>query len=220
MTTQKKIPHPDFALRMQQACEGNPDVPAPNYGRLGWFVHQMEHRFGVNVTQETVRKWFAGESRPRPRMLAFLARILNVDEAWLSIGRAQDVSDKELRIRSVEAGGAVNVVAGFIQLCGGNPAFPVEDDKRATKEKIDLYAIIKGAQYAMHVTVGYEDTFSVPVAAKDTVVIGVAVTSPVTANFVELDWERIEEVGTRKGSVIAVPIEFPWRKIETFAERL
>lgn len=29
-----KIAHPEFAKRLQIACDGNPNVPLPNYGRL------------------------------------------------------------------------------------------------------------------------------------------------------------------------------------------
>jgi len=219
MKTTKKVPHPDFALRFQQACDGNPDVPQPNYGRLGWFVTQME-RFGVELTVETVRKWFAGESRPRPRNITYLAQILKVDEAWLSVGRIQEISDKQIRLRNSLAGGAVNVVAGLIQLSGGNPAFPAADDKRAQAEKIDLYAIIKGAQYAFHVTVADDGVFSIPVEARETVIIGVDLQDSFDVRIFELDWAEVEATGTRKGPVITVPLEHEWKRITSFTERL
>ncbi|MBU2890980.1 helix-turn-helix domain-containing protein [Celeribacter halophilus] len=216
----EKITHPDFAERMQQACDGNPDVPPPNYGRLGWFVKQLDERCGLNVTVETVRKWFAGESRPRPKMIAGLSLVLGVDEAWLSLGQQPEISDKVVRKHTLANGGAVNVVAGFIQLHGGHPAFPTEGDKRAEDDKVDLYAIIKGAQYAFHIAVAGPKGFIVPTAAEKTVVIGFELKENFDFNLVELDWERVTEVGRRIGGAYTVPLEGDWKKIENFKERL
>lgn len=149
-----KVVHPDFARRMQQACDGNPNVPPVNYGRLGWFSSEIEKRFGKQVTIETVRKWFAGETIPRPQMMGYLAAVLEVDHAWLAVGKATEMTEKQQRVRNAVADGAVNLIAGMIQICGGYPAFPTENDRRAKESKIDLYAVIKGAQYAFHVAMG------------------------------------------------------------------
>jgi hypothetical protein len=76
------------------------------------------------------------------------------------------------------ADGAVNIVAGFIQMDGGNPAFPDEKDVAAKREHIDLYAIIKGANYSIHVSLGVEKNgewqFSVPTGHEHVAVLGVA----------------------------------------------
>ncbi|TGW07270.1 XRE family transcriptional regulator, partial [Mesorhizobium sp. M2D.F.Ca.ET.145.01.1.1] len=77
---------------MEQACDGNPDVPPLNHGRLGWFVDRLEQH-KVQVAKETVRKWFAGETRPRHPAMKALAQILKIDEGWLSAGRAPDLSE-------------------------------------------------------------------------------------------------------------------------------
>lgn len=224
----KKIAHPDFARRMAQACDGNPDVPPPNYGRLGWFVNQIADRFHEEITQETVRKWFAGESRPRHKMLSYLAQVLKVDEAWLSIGKSPEISEKQQRARNASADGAVNVVAGLVQMCGGHPAFPRDDDARAAEQKIDLYAIIRGAQYAFHVVTGERNKdawhLSVQVDARDTLVIAVLPINDLQAEFFELDWESIEAHGKRKGATYDLTISFSekggWKQISTFSERL
>lgn len=219
-----KLQHPDFALRMAQACDGNLDVPPPNYGRLGWFVTQIEIMSGQVVTQETVRKWFAGEARPRHKTLSTLAQVLKVDEAWLSIGRSPELSEKQQLVRNASADGAVNVVAGFIGMCGGHPAFPRDDDTRAAKQKIDLYAIIKGAQYALYVAsgllVGAEWKVVVPVDARQCLVIAVLPVEPLQCEFYELDWEQIETTGKRKGATFEIAKSDAWKPIKTFAERL
>jgi len=174
----KKILHPDFARRMQIACDGNPRVPQPNHGRLRWFAEQLAKQFQDEVTIETVRKWFAGESRPRPKLMTHLASVLQVDEAWLAVGKAPEITEKQRTVRNAVASGAVNVVAGFISMCGAYPAFPTDDDTRAQDRKIDLYAVIRGAQFSFHVAVGdlteNRVRFTVPVeAAEDAFVIGV-----------------------------------------------
>ena len=145
--------HPDFARRVAQACEASGLVPAANYGRLNWFQKQYADRFGVEIATETVRKWFAGETKPRPQALRQLAEILQVDEAWLSLGTASDAKGRK-PVQDATASGAVNLVAGLVQMDGGTIAFPEPDDKRAEAENIHLYAIIRGAQYPLHIVVG------------------------------------------------------------------
>ena len=127
--------HPDFARRIAQACEANGSVPAANYGRLNWFQKQYADRFGVEIATETVRKWFAGETKPRPLALRQLAEILQVDEAWLSLGTASDAKGRK-PVQDATASGAVNLVAGLVQMDGGTIAFPEPDDKRAEAENI------------------------------------------------------------------------------------
>lgn len=214
----KKIEHKAFAQRMAQACDGNTQVPPPNFGRLQWFVDQMDERFGAKSTPETIRKWLAGETMPRPKSLHQLAEILQVDEAWLSLGHAPELDQRQQKLRNAEADGVVNVVAGFIQMCGSNPAFPEPSDKRAQREHIDIYAIIRGAQYAFHVVLAKEGRFVVPVGAEETFVVGVIRTSDLTCDFVEVDAESIA-AGKRKGGFIEVE-NTGLKQIKTFAERL
>jgi hypothetical protein len=81
-----KVHHPEFAQRFRQACDSNPLVPAPNYGRLQWIVDQLDKRFDVQVTPESVRKWLYGETLPRKQAMSALAAITGQDEAWLALG--------------------------------------------------------------------------------------------------------------------------------------
>ena len=163
MTT---IRDPDFAKRLTQAVEDNPDVPARNYGRLSWFQNRLRADFEITASQESIRRWFSGEIKPRPDKVKALADLLQVDEMWLSLGHAPSLKPMEQRLRNAEAAAVVLLAAGFIKICDERPAFPVEDDQRATKEHIDLYAVIRGAQYAFKVSLGEakvdQVTFSVP----------------------------------------------------------
>lgn len=228
-TKPKKIVHPEFAKRMQLACDGNPNVPLPNHGRLGWFVTEFERRFGASVTIETVRKWFAGETIPRPKMMGYLAATLEVDHAWLSVGATSQITEKQKKVRNAAADGAVNVVAGLIQICGGSPAFPDDKDRRAAEDKIDLYAVIKGAQYSFHVCLGEragnEYQFAIPTeAVRSALVIGLIRTGDLAFRFFEMEGELIAERGQRKGGffIVTAPANpaSTWKEITTFSERL
>lgn len=76
-----------FAKRLVLACEGNPNCPTDqSRGKQKWIYDNLLSEFGVRVSAEAVRKWFAGESRPRPKVVSYIARLLEVDEAWLSLG--------------------------------------------------------------------------------------------------------------------------------------
>lgn len=219
----KKPEHKAFARRLAMACDGNQSVPPPNFGRLQWFVDQMSDRFGIDTTPETIRKWLAGETMPRQKSLRALAQILSVDEAWLSLGHAPELDSREQKLRNAEADGVVNVVAGFIQMCGANPAFPAVTDARAKREKVDIYAIIRGAQYAFHVTLGAESPdgvkFAVPVEAVDAFVIGVIRTDDLECQFYEISPELLAN-GKRKGGAIEIVGTTGLKRIRTFAERL
>ena len=207
---------------MQQAADGNPIIPPKNYGQLGWFVHQFEERFQHEITQETIRKWFAGESRPRHKTLIMLAKLLKVNETWLAFGTNDDVPKKTGWLLGSMANGVVNLVAGMIQICGGAPAFP---DKEGP---VDLSAVIKSALYQFHIVLGARKgadvQFNVSVEATETLVIGVIRTSELSFDLYEFDWDKITEIGSRQGAhwvVLTDPhvADETWKKIRTFAER-
>ena len=213
------------------AADGNALVPPPNRGRLTWVRDQFAARFDHKIAVETVRKWFAGETKPRPKAMAALAEILQVDEAWLALGTSPKETVKERRVRDATADGAVNLVAGMISMDGSTPAFPEPGASGADNPCVDLFAIIKGGQYSIHVVVGERVDggweFSVPVGALSCVTIGVIQKEGFCFDLVELDAEGLESVGERKGGSIEVLLsdmlktgDYEWRRITTFRERL
>ena len=217
---QQKIKDPEFAARMQQACDGKPDVPPANYGRLGWFVEQLEKKYGEHSTIETVRRWLSGESRPRRHKIMHLAEILKVDPVWLEAGLASDVSVKERRLRNYDADGSVNLVAGLIQMSGWNPAFPEDEGP-----DVDILAVIRGAAYKFHIVsgakVGDDWVFNVPTQALDCVVVGLVRDAEFTFRFFELDSETIKEKSNRKSGYYEVALsQHDWNQITTFADRI
>lgn len=213
----KILRHREFGQRMSQACDGHPLVPAPNYGRLGWVVEQLEMR-GLKTTQESVRRWFGGEARPKIEVIHLLAEIFQVDDAWLALGQAPDLQPKEKVVRNAEVAGAVNILAGVIQMAGGHPAFP-----QAGAEKADLYAIIRGAKYEFRVVLaqpGPDLRFIVPSDLDGQIVIGVVSKPDHCFDFFEIEPEVVAEGKRRGGYVEVVADEDRLRRIKSFSERI
>ena len=128
----------------------------------------------------------------------------------------------------------MNVVAGFIQLAGGHPAYPRFDDQRAIDDDIDLYVIIRGAQYNVHVALargeGDNLKFVIPSTYENLMVIGLIPTSPLCCDAIELPSELIAEHGKRRNVHLEIEIKrkgdnyvtgaTAWPKIERFDQRL
>jgi transcriptional regulator with XRE-family HTH domain len=216
---------------MSIAAEGAAMVPARNYGRLGWFQEQFRSRYDIGITNESVRKWFSGETKPRQESIRRLAEILGVDETWLTLGTDPGVGRKEQIIRDATADASVNILAGIIAMDGGTPSFPNPDDARAKGDLTDIIAIIKGGSYAIHVAAAspHSDGWavSVPVAALSNIILVLVNTQHHDFKIVELDCDMVEELGKRKSGAIEIVFDrsfktggTTWRVIETFAERL
>lgn len=217
-TPHKVIRAPEFARRLTEACDAHPLVPALHNGRLGWVKRELASRFQESVSVETVRKWFHGEATPRPDKLAKLAQLLERDIAWLSLGIDPQLEPRERKVRNALADGAVNVVAGLIQMDGGHPAFPETDEG-----PIDLHAIIRGGKYDIHVAtgnaVGNDIHFVLPTVTDAVLVLGV-VKIGFALNIYEITPEVIDGGRNRGGSVELITRPSDLRQIETFKTRL
>lgn len=223
-----KIPyqHEDFAKRFAIACDDNPNVPEMNHGRLTWIASEFKKRYDVDVTSETIRKWKAGISRPHPhKKMIQLAEILRCEVAWLATGVSEGITKKEAKIRHQVADGAVNVIAGLVQMAGSHPAFPTTEDHFATENQIDLYAIIRGVQHAFHIVVGEpvdgDVQFFIPVEVKNAIVLGLVPEGKLRFSVVKIDLESAEEIGVRRGNMISVMLKtVKNQKVESFSDRL
>lgn len=207
-----------YAQRLTLACDRSSLCPPLHQGRLVWIVENLQKRFHLDVTTETVRKWMHGESKPRLDKNDKLSELLGVDPVWLYQGIDPALSPRERKARNAMADGAVNVIAGFIQMDGGSVAFP-EDGGPAN---VDMFAIIKGGQYAIHVCLGEERDgqyhFPAPTDYSGVVVLGV-IRSGFSVLVTELTPEIIEENGGRRGGAIDVSLG-EIDLIESFARRL
>ncbi len=215
--------HPEFARRMEEACDGHPSVPQLNHGRLTWFRDNLAEK-GIDVRVETIRRWFGGFSYPRKDAMMALAQILQVDPGWLSAGSRQSeaVNAATLRKHVAVTSAALNIVAGFMQLDGAHPAFPQEGDREADSQKTNLYAIIRGIKHSFHVALlNSDEQFEVPVTAEGNYVLGVVPSGRFAVRIFELDWETIHQKSARKNASYMVDlVATDWREIESFSERL
>lgn len=207
---------------MLQACDANRQVPAPNEGRLRWFTEQMEAR-GHKVAMETIRKWFAGMTVPRQKLIKPLSDILKVDAGWLSAGSSENVPESEKHLRMLSSNGAVNIVAGFIQMDGGQAAMPQASDKLAQDKSIDLHAIIRNARYDLTIAPAVENRIRVPVSASDNIILAV-IREPASGfgvRIIEIDWDEVVRIGKyQNGSYVLDGDATQWRDIGSFRERL
>lgn len=214
----RPILHPEFARRLNQACDQHSHCPPLHRGRLAWVRDELA-KLGGAATNETVRKWLEGENKPRTEKGLLLAQILEVDDAWLLLGHAPEMSPREHKARNAEADGAINLIAGFIRMDGGHPAFPDDDDAGS----VHLHAIIRGAKYDIHVALGDADgrsvKFFVPTDYEEMTVLGV-VREGFSIDVFELTPEMIEQHGSRRGGSIELVVEgSKLRRIDTFSQR-
>jgi hypothetical protein len=223
----KKIREPEFARRLNLELDNTPLCPPLHHGRLKWIRDEFERRFGISFPNGTIGKWVEGQVKPQADTMSKLAQMLEVSEAWLSLGVGDVPTPRETKARSAELGGAVHLLAGMILLNGALPAFPTDDDARAKESFIDLYAIIRGTQYAFHVSMGSHAgdgcvKFQVPLNHLNAFQVGVIQTGDLDFKVVEIIDEFITE-GVRKGGAIEVtvtPAQIDEAQIRNFRNRL
>ena len=161
-----------FAERLREAATAK-GMPARYNGAVAWLAFGLNTKFGLNVNDETARRWLAGDRMPTRENLHMIAELLDVAPAWLlgndnapAAGRA--VSD-------MPGSGIVDIVAGFIRLDGGQVSFPGENDVFAKEHGVHLNAIICGIMHRIHVTLGIRSgkmlTFRVPPRRADGVIV-------------------------------------------------
>lgn len=215
--------YPDFAERLNNAAEMNPNIPPIRKGRLVFIQEQLRKK-GHNVTIESIRKWFSGENMVAPNRATDLAEIMRVDDSWLMFGAGENERPQQKRARNALADGGVNLVAALCQLDGATVAFPEEDDRFAISQHIDLHAIIRGASYAIHVVAAEERDggrfFSVPLNLRNTVPIGIERIGDFQFNVYEITNEAIEYGAAGRTGKIEVGIgDNGVRRITSFKDR-
>ncbi|KAE8546177.1 helix-turn-helix domain-containing protein [Marinobacter nauticus] len=192
--------HRDFAQRLKLACDRSPNVPEYGKGQQTWFKDRM------GVSQEAVRRWFEGESRPRPKLMAQLAKLLDVDEAWLALGTSTDMSDKERRQYKERVDAACYMVFGIFMAAGYSCAFADEPGD------VDFYAIRGGKQTAVSVTTAWpksKNVFVAPVRNEYQNKLNLCVVPVDTGVFETLvmDQDGIREYGEAKTDNILITVK-------------
>lgn len=209
-----------FSERFTSALENNPNAPPKFQGERVWLSEQLLKR-GISVTPETVRKWLNGVAMPTHDKVPQLADLLGVDADWLLYG-AQVAENAVKRVQhSVDAAGATNLLAGIIQLNGGDARFPAE----RAKGSAHLHAVIDRVSYPMHVVVGErmgdEVEFVVPKDASDSIVIGIVQHEGAFAfDVYEIDEDLLIDAEVRHGGRVVTVKPSALRQIRSFSERL
>ncbi len=203
---QRIVRDKDFARRLDIAVSGHPLAPE-GHGRQKWLRERVEGRFKIKLSPEGVRKWFAGESRPRPSTMSQIAQALEVDEAWLSIGITPTSTPEHKRQQNNVVSGAVNLLAGLIQMNKGHSVFP-----EGASETVDLYGIIGGSQKSfvvrhIHQTEG-QVKITVPTEHERSVVTIVAQETPVAFTLLRLPTDNIGRHGVRQGGYFEIEIDY------------
>lgn len=224
-----KIPalYDQFAQRLNIAADNDPNCPPKFKGQLVHVVAEMVKR-GKPVSLESVRKWFVGETMPSNDKVIILAEAMRVDLSWLTGGEQETDTGAQRKVHSSLASAAANILAGVITLDGGHPAFPVDDDERARRDGVDLYAVIRGVNYSFQVALGDAAEgsliFQIPATRGMVLVIGIIRRDANRFDFYEIDADVLATTGTKKArgqiEIKVADSEAPLRKIETFSQRL
>lgn len=148
-TANGKTVDKDLAKRFESAFDHSDRAPAFNHGRLEWVSSQLANH-GIVASKETVRKWISGQAHPRRAKMKILAKILNVDPAWLYLGSGSSDTSEERNISTKKATGVVLYVAGLVSLGGSTTAFVEEDDPQV--ENTHFYTIQDGRQRSFYVS--------------------------------------------------------------------
>jgi len=206
----------DFAKRLDIACDNSDVVPEYNRGRQSWIANELLRRYDVSVSKETVRKWFAGEARPRHDKMKALAALLKVDEAWLALGMKPDAQiSGDRRLRSIITDGAIHLVIGMVTMSGGSCAFP--DDKDPRRETVHFYTIIGGRTHQVFVSVAqeYNDGFRFTLTHDYTqsLCIGVVQKTATSFDLFAFPTETIAKHGKKRGGYIELQASVEGRSL-------
>ena len=221
------IRDPGFGYRFEEACLAKPECPPLHQGRLRWSRDEFQRRFGEHVTTNAIAQWNIGAVKPGGKRIDRLAEILDTNRNWLYFGNEVGSRPRDRRDRSALATGAVNLVAGLIQLDGGTIAFPDDDDSFASAEHVDLHAIIRGKSYGFHIALGEKTEqgwyrFDVPIRHLRVIVLGL-VRDGLTFRLVKFPRSWIEQYRAKRGSTAEIRIsasDIVAMKIADFSKRL
>lgn len=111
-----------FATRLADAIHSNPSAP-DGHGRQKWLREEIFSRTGRKVTPEGVRKWFSGEARPRPSMMAAVAAAVDCELKWLSLGILPAYVETDPARLCPAATAHTNIVIGILQMMGHDAGF-------------------------------------------------------------------------------------------------
>jgi len=131
-----------------------------------------------------------------------LARLLEVDEAWLSLGITPALDPADMRVRNTQGEGASNTFMGLAQLNGARVALPDDKDPRAAF--VDFYAVFRGQQVPFHVSLATElaaATYNLvlPKEYDQCVTVGAVHSESMQVKYLRLPVPKIDTHKVRRG---------------------
>lgn len=194
----------DFASRLNRACDDVPSIPPAKLGRQVYIARKM------GVSEEAVSKWFAGESRPRITKMRDLAKLLNVDTGWLTLGVEPEMNRRTATLANKRTEGVVYLALGMSMLSGASCARPSDTDPR--KGYVDFYMILNGEQIAVHASLGREVSpgqyeILVPQQFKDVRNVGFISANGTRTHILDLRPDLLDKHKERKGDSYAITVK-------------
>lgn len=209
----------ELAYRLRTSIEAHPMAPPTPYGVISWLKRELEKE-GLEVSVNTVHKWYHGASRPRPDNIRILAKVLKVDELWLAMGKKPDLAMTKSEPGAISASAANLLLAGIIEAEGGKATFITNGDAA-------LSVNIQGEAREVVAVLGQKSedskdvSFIVPEPTKGRDVIGLVQADPgkytVAFNLTNLTNTPRENFGGFSVVKIAKADVVPISKMQNFA---
>lgn len=175
----------EFSARLNIAVEGHPLAPESVFGRQAWLREKLKREARIDVSPNAIHKWTGGMAKPREDNIRAIAKVLNVDELWLSMGRTPVSADKTSPKTSAGTNAATLVLGGMIEMFGGRVIFPGRDDPahiRATVAGKDIGILVVSPEWDQGPCLA---TVSEPVG--DLRIVAVSVAAPKESGPISVD---------------------------------
>lgn len=186
----------NFKKRLVEACAGNDDIPQFGKGQQTYIAQKL------NISQEAVRKWFAGDTVPRQSLAIELAKVLGVKHSWLALGTAHGEINADIKTARRHEHTTYAVMAYLI---ANNIGASFNDDKHFT----DIMMIDQGRVRHLAVEEAVEKdkgvftaTFSEAQISEGSTIVLVSDSSTnrsVAVDFIEIDDSVWKSLGKKEG---------------------
>lgn len=75
-----------FARRLRQSMDNHPACPVDARSRCQWLSTALSRKFNLDISDDEVALWIAGEKQPGQDTVTCIAEHLSVELAWLRMG--------------------------------------------------------------------------------------------------------------------------------------
>lgn len=208
-----------FGQRFRQSCEDNPKLPEKNYGLYSFLQRRLKEDYDLEVSRESIRKWYSGESMPRMENVGAIAEILGVDKFWLMYGLSGMVEEdnhppqpqKPQPFPSLK--GCIHLVAGLFMVNDYEVTF-IDDEDAHTG---DFYVHVGNRKHVVAVFQGLDGmigTDSVLFRINKKVDRSISIGFIPSGNF-EFDLVRLDSISKHAKDIELTPGRFDYRCTQT-----